>query len=129
GIPREQGIDASRPACRHIAVRGRSEDDIPLEPGVRRRPAQTEDCPGVGLNDVVAEYEISRAQSTCPGGHDDALIVIDQGIERDSRPVGPVVARQRSSIGDLAVAVADLDAWITVLEVVAINLVVVAEEA
>src|SRR6185369_11037688 len=97
---------------RHIVVWRRSEDDIPLEPGVRRRPVQSEYVPGVGLNNVIGEDQSSRSQSICSSGHDDASIVVDQSVERNPHPVWPIMTCQWGSIGDLPVAVADLYAGI-----------------
>jgi hypothetical protein len=80
------------------------------------------------LHDVVRENRVGGAEPVRAAGHEVVAYIVEERVERDFTAVRPVVARERSPVGDLSVTVSDINAG-GGLEIVAKDLVAVAENS
>jgi len=110
---------------RHDAETRGLPDDIATPNTARVGPAKAGGRSS-SLQDVVREHRVGGAEPIRAAGLEVVALIVDERVECDFTVVRPVVARERSAVGDFSVTVADINAG-SALEVVAKDLMAVAE--
>lgn len=121
----QQWIDLIVRSRRHHAGTRGLPDDIatPYTPYIR--PAEAGGRAS-SLNDVVHEHRVGCTESIRTAGLEVVAHIVDKRVESNLTVVRPVVARERSAVGDFSVTIADINAG-AALEIVAKDLVAVTE--
>jgi len=123
--PGELRIDRPVP-CGWDIARARLPDNIALPSGPIERTIYGGSAVAA-LNNVVGDYKVRGAKAAFSSSHYNIRIVVEKRIAENLYSIRPVVGRKFCR-RDFAVTIADLDCGAIVLEIVAEDFVVVAED-